>query len=309
MATAHSDLVLLPLINYFNTSAIGSGDFNNDGNEDLVFGANRNEPTRLGVSLGDGTGRFSPGPRFWHFDTYPFAIAVGDFNRDGNLDLVSTTSPFTLSVFLGQGDGSFKHVADYSQFVDTPSEVLPADFNGDGILDLAVLMQGSPYILIGNGDGTFQKPRRLVVNNHIGCSFGPDLFVSDFNGDGKADLAYCERDQNNGKIWVALGNGDRTFKKPVSYPIENGRYGFAFAAGDFNSDGKTDLVVSYITFNASVFELLLGNGDGTFRKAKPVNLHGVYNAEEGIVSGDFNSDGLLDFIFQQPGEVDVFVQK
>ncbi len=146
--------------NYFNTAAIASGDFNNDGNEDLVFGANRNEPTRLGVSLGDGTGKFSPRVRFWHFDTYPFAIAVGDFNRDGNLDLVSTTSPFTLSVFLGQGDGSFKHLADYSQFVDTPFEVLPADFNGDGILDLAVLTQGGPYILLGKGDSTFQKPRR-----------------------------------------------------------------------------------------------------------------------------------------------------
>jgi hypothetical protein len=98
-------------------------------------------------------------------------------------------------------------------------------------------------------------------------------------------------------------------KKPVSYPIKNGIYGFSFAAGDFNSDGQTDLVVSYITFNASVFELFLGNGDGTFLKAKSVNLHGVYNAEEGIVAGDFNSDGLLGFIFQQPGDVAVFRQK
>ncbi len=133
--------------------------------------------------------------------------------------------------------------------------------------------------------------------------------MGDFNSDGKVDLAYCERDQNNGKMWIALGNGNGTFKKPVSYLIKNGIYGFSFAAGDFNSDGKTDLVVSYITFNASVFELFLGNGDGTFRKAKPVNLQGVYNAEEGIVVGDFNSDGLLDFIFQQPGDVSVFVQK
>jgi Tfp pilus tip-associated adhesin PilY1 len=108
---------------------------------------------------------------------------------------------------------------------------------------------------------------------------------------------------------IARGNGDGTFRKPVSYPVKNGVYGFSFAAGDFNSDGKTDLIVSYVTFNASVFELFLGNGDGTFRKAKPVNLHGVYNAELGLVPADLNSDGLLDFIFQQPGDVSVFTQK
>ncbi|HWY59076.1 MAG TPA: VCBS repeat-containing protein, partial [Terriglobales bacterium] len=163
-------------------------------------------------------------------------------------------------------------------------------------------------ILLGNGDGTFRL-RTISIPQDFGCGFGPPILVTDFNADGKADLAYCERDQNNGKIWVLLGNGDGTFKKPVSYPIKNGLYSFSFAAGDFNSDGNTDLVVSYITFNSSVFELLLGKGDGTFQKPKSVNLHAVYNAEEGIVVGDFNSDGLLDFIFQQPGDVSVFTQK
>jgi len=213
-------------------------------------------------------------------------------------------------VFLGQGDGSFKHRADYNELGNY--EVQTADFNGDGILDLVVVRgtgDGGLHIRLGNGDGTFSTSRLVDPNAHIGCSFGPALFVSDFNNDGKADLAYCERDKTNGKLWIALGKGDGTFKKPVSYPIENGIYGFSFATGDFNSDGKTDVVVSYITFNASVFELFLGKGDGTFWRAKSVNLHGVYNAEEGIVPGDFNSDGLLDFIFQEPGVVSVFVQK
>jgi hypothetical protein len=57
-------------------------------------------------------------------------------------------------------------------------------------------------------------------------------------------------------------------------------------------------------------DLFLGNGDGTFQPKKVINFPGQpYNAEEGIVPADFNSDGLLDFIFQEPGEVDVFVQK
>jgi len=65
---------------------------------------------------------------------------------------------------------------------------------------------------------------------------------------------------------------------------------------NFNSDGKTDLIVSYITFQRFRLEIFLGNGDGTFKSAKSVDLHGVFNAEMGLVPADLNSDGLLDFI-------------
>jgi hypothetical protein len=138
--------------------------------------------------------------------------------------------------------------------------------------------------------------------------------VTDFNGDGKPDLAYCERDQNNGKIWVAMGNGDGTFKKPTSMFIPAYQGAFEFAVGDFNSDGKTDLIANYFTsgkFDHTETDLFLGNGDGTFQAKKIIKLPGLpfYNPEEGIMPAELNSDGLLDFIFQAPGEVDVFSQK
>ena len=140
--------------------------------------------------------------------------------------------------------------------------------------------------------------------------------MSDFNHDGKADLAYCEDDypKSVGRLWVALGNGDGTFRKPTSITVHPYLGTFSFAVGDFNSDGKTDLIANYITSINPVraqTDLFLGNGYGTFQPKKIINLPGepFYNAEEGIVPGDFNSDGLLDFISQAPGEVDVFAQK
>lgn len=292
---------------YYSPSAIAYGDFNNDGNEDLVFGANWNGPPfQLDVGLGDGTGHFRQGPRSGHFSFYPVQIGVGDFNGDGKLDLI--VSEDGIDVFLGNGEGTFKQVAHYS------NEGLDgiADFNGDGKLDLLVGIREGLAVRIGNGDGTFQEPRKIVSLKGSGCSFGPSVLVTDFNADGIPDLAFCERDQSNGKLWVALGNGDGTFKKPVSYPIPCGIYGFSFAAGDFNSDGKTDLLVNYNTTDISaVTDLYLGNGDGTFQPKQVVKLPGGmdYNAELGIVPADFNSDGLLDFIFQEPGEISVFVQK
>jgi hypothetical protein len=69
------------------------------------------------------------------------------------------------------------------------------------------------------------------------------------------------------------------------------------SVGDFNSDGNTDVIVSQIGTPAK-FEVLLGVGDGTFRTAKKVQLNGGAAGENGVVVGDFNSDGLLDFVLE-----------
>jgi len=234
---------------------------------------------------------------------------VGDFNRDGNLDLVSVpgTGAGVFGIFLGNGDGTFKHLRNYNP---RAFPLVSADFNGDGILDLALEGDGGYgiYVMLGNGDGTFQKPKKVIsLKKHSLAG----MFVTDFNGDGKADLACGERDQNNGKIWVALGNGDGTFKKPTSIPIKNGIYGFSFAVGDFNSDGKTDLVANYLVSDTeSEFALFLGNGDGAFQPKKLVHIGGgPHEGDLGTVPADFNSDGLLDFIIQDPGQVVVVLQK
>jgi hypothetical protein len=296
--------------NEYSGSAIASGDFNNDGNEDLVFGADwSGPPTQLQVSLGNGDGTFRKGSRFAHFaELWPLDIAVGDFNGDGNLDLAVAAAGASIQVFLGNGDGTFMHPRNYGAAY-YPFSLVAGDFNGDGILDLVVDSDYGLQLLIGNGDGTFQKVRNVAsFRNTVG-----GLLMSDFNGDGNLDLAVAERDQTNGKLWIILGKGDGTFNKPFAIHIKGGGvYGFSFIAGDFNSDGKTDLVVNYnLTNDRTETDLYLGNGDGTFQAKKIVNLPGApnYSAEQGIVPADFNSDGLLDFIFEQPGDHAVFVQK
>ncbi|MBV8269011.1 MAG: VCBS repeat-containing protein, partial [Planctomycetaceae bacterium] len=88
-----------------------------------------------------------------------------------------------------------------------PSALVAGDFRGDGRTDLAVANQGSDdvSVLLGNGDGTFQKAVQYATGT------GPDALVAgDFRGDGRTDLAVANQGSND--VSVLLGNGDGTFQ-------------------------------------------------------------------------------------------------
>jgi VCBS repeat protein/FG-GAP repeat protein len=263
--------------------SIAAGDFDNDGNLDLAVA--NSVTSNVSVFLGNGAGSLtlttaSP------FDagTGASAIAVGDFNRDGVLDLaVVNSGAGNVSIFIGNGDGTFDPASTPTVGVGTtPVAAVTGDWDGDGKLDLAVANSGDDTvsILLGNGDGTF------TASGAPSTGAGPHgVAVGDFNGDGKLDLAVAN--QTDGSVSILLGTGSGTFAAHSDFTADTGSV--SVAAGDFNGDGILDLAVAN-SGNDNV-SILIGNGDGTFDPA--VNF-AAGNSPSALLAADFNRDGVLD---------------
>src|ERR1700688_123946 len=141
------------------------------------------------------------------------------------------------------------------------------------------------------------SPINFAPTNYPAGNTPDDLVVADFNGDGKLDLAVADNGNyltgDNGGVSILLGNGDGPFQ-PAQL-VDAGNNPIFLAAGDFNGDGKTDIVVSDLGALPSGgngnLTILLGNGDGTFQPPFTLSAGVTPSA---MALGDFNGDGKRD---------------
>ena len=219
------------------------------------------------------------------------SLAVGDFNGDGKLDLAATTNA-GVAVVLGNGDGTFTQPPGSPvRLGRQPLYVVVGEFNGDGKLDLVTVnADDTVSVLLGNGDGTFRFAPGSPIS--LGSGMPSSIAVSDFNGDGKPDLAVTDAKQ--GTVSILLGNGDGTFRAPSGSPIAVGGQPNGVGVGDFNGAGKQDLAIANAPSGG--VSVLLGRGDGTFtpEPALQIGLTGQNQYVSGVVVGDLNSDGKQD---------------
>jgi hypothetical protein len=287
----NGDGTLQPPVNYSDDPGpqfVVAADLNGDGKPDL---AAADYTSGVSIFLNNGDGTFPPEPTDYSTGYGSAALAVGDVNGDGIPDVVAANyTGDTVSVLLGEGDGTFLPSTSYKVGASAYSVAL-GDFNDDGKMDIAVSLQystqGKVGVLLGNGDGTFQK----VITSPTGA--GPTGLVDhDFNGDGELDVAVGSEGTGRvegSTVCVLLGKGDGTFQPPVQYTV--GTYPAQTVMADFNGDGKEDLAV--ISSASANFSILLGKGNGSFQPAVSY-VTGLLSYA--IAAGDFTGSGVLDVV-------------
>jgi hypothetical protein len=286
----------LPIVATATTAAGGAGlmaavSLSDHGPLDLVV-----TTSVLNVFQGDGKGNFTS---TGSYAIIPYPLLFADVNGDGNQDLLASGGSNALYIYPGNGDGTFQAVP------GTPFSGSTADVNNDGIADILFFSPHTPEAQPGNffatalgrGDGTYSI---LDQTTTLPSASTYLLMTGDFNGDGKIDTLALQPGSNpralncaapDAQLVSYLGSGDGRFHAvgtPLALGVSNAEVGIT---GDFNSDGKLDVILPY----CSGLLFLPGNGDGTF--GAPVNLNVSTLENAGLIAGDLNNDKKLDFIW------------
>ncbi len=218
------------------------GDFNGDGKLDVAVatGQDFSHAFDIELLLGNGDGSLQSPIIETTFSYYTPAISAGDLNHDGKLDLVTVGGDTTganqmLTVLLGNGDGTFQSGVTYADGTNQkPSAIALADLDGDGNLDVVTPATPGLDVFYGTGTGALSGPNSISMFLSPSAVSAIDIF-----GNGRQDLV---AGVYTGSLGIAVNNGSKNFSvQYMSVPDDPG----IPQIGDFNNDGKNDVLFPY----------------------------------------------------------------
>ena len=289
-----------------HTVRIHLGDFNGDGRTDILRTWD-NQQHRLFLSNGHGFDDAGPvvvPDGHLEHSNHTVRIHLGDFNGDGRTDILRTWDNQQHRLFLSNGHG----------FDDAGPVVVPdghlehsnhtvrihlGDFNGDGRTDILRTWDNQQHrLFLSNGHGFDDAGPVVVPDGHLEHSnHTVRIHLGDFNGDGRTDILRTWDNQQH-RLFLSNGHGFDD-AGPVVVPdghLEHSNHTVRIHLGDFNGDGRTDILR---TWDNQQHRLFLSNGHG-FDDAGPVVVPDGYlehsNHTVRIHLGDFNGDGRTDIL-------------
>ena len=304
-------------------------DMNRDGHLDIVHSPPRRGDGLPVIFLGDGEGNW----RSWRARfprRYDYGdVAVADFNGDGHQDLALAIHLRGVRVLVGDGRGGFTEWSEGTDYAvpgegvaqaEFSSRALEAvDFDGDGRIDVLAVSEGpipaatardrlppeelegmifvmpGPVVYFNQGDGTWVKHSQDTSAHEV---FGDTFTVADFDGDGRPDFATATYMMTRKDIlhYNRDGAGWKAERLPEIRPLA---YVHAVTATDFDGDGRTDLALTYLSFELATYrngvDILYNRPDGTWERRTLFSRQGRELLVD-IAHGDLDGDGSLDLV-------------
>jgi enediyne biosynthesis protein E4 len=292
------------------------GDFHNDGLLDLIDANWEGLANVFYQNNGNGTFTKITGQDPVLDLDYHVIAAAGDYDNDGNLDLVVTSgvgapTPRRTLLYHNDGDAKFSRVSGGIVTNQLGYFGIPAfaDYDNDGFLDLFVTDlgpgdEGAKNLLFhNNGDGTFSS----ITNGPIVSDFGLGYDASwiDYDDDGFVDLLVINRFLTNSHNFLYHNNGDGSFTRVLTNAIATDVWADGAtteAWGDYDNDGLPDLFIA--DNNGARNRLYHNNGNGAFTNVAsgPMLLPPSGGFSYSAAWGDYDNDGYLDLFVVNYGD-------
>lgn len=303
-------------------ASIDLGDFDNDGDLD-IYVAGYHEQDQLYINEGNdinGYPTFSDKTANLPQElTYSWGACLGDFNKDGNLDIyVANGGADRLYLNDGNNPPVFSSASAPAGTTSNSEDCVIADVNGDGFDDIFIVRYDSDNSLYLNtpaNPGSFTSTA-FPAEPSPAYYGSRDAALNDLDNDGDLDIVIANHNTNQNRLYINDGNPIPTFTDVTSTSLpqiwDNSH---DVKAGDVDGDGDVDLVFAnqniYNTpyLNDPQNTLYLNNGDipPTFSDATVANMPLNLGPSWDVILGDVDNDFDLDIIFTNEGQDQLYL--
>jgi len=274
------------------TSSVSAGDFNGDGAIDILESNGRHWPQANRIHFNNGEGRVRLAKIIGDHEATTYQLVPGDFDGDGDLDIVEATDNAGAYLYRNRGDGSFE-VEETPAGPTSSRSAVALDADNDGDLDIFLSNRGEPGMLLkNNGKGKFK-----AVSIETTDSGSVGSAAADFNGDGAADLLLAVRDGDSALALFNDGEGHFAERKTFDLAGTDIR---AVTAGDMDGDGNLDIVYGVVGGSSLI---VFGDGAGG-AKSRAAFAPDDSNAF-GLALSDLDRDGDLDIVMARTGQTNL----